>query len=252
MNITRLPAVVQKNATIAHVGAASVSYYDPYMPRTIETIKSALSKGHPLLVRLHSAAEYPVDAASELPRDQIDLEGHAVLIVGYNDETQEFAFADPWTEGKHDPSSIRWLPYSFLHVAAVDCSMGVVLMAAPPAITWAVSRDAEDRPQLALTVGFENVPGRVMDRENIHFSAVHANFETAEGEYVEHELEGKWHVGETAELSFPLQPGWPDTTLSVGVTVSGARPYPFSDVLTAKFVVHADEQRVQLPAKRAA
>jgi hypothetical protein len=252
MNITRLPLVVPKNSSIVQTGAASVSYYDPYMPRTIETIKSALAKGHPLLVRLHSAAEYPVDTASELSRDQIDLEGHAVLIVGYNDETGELAFADPWSHGKHDPNSIRWLPYSFLHIAAVDCSMGVLVMAAPPAITWAVSPDEEGRPHLAVSVGFENVPGRVMDRENIHFSAVLATLKATEGESVEHSLEGKWYVGQTAELSFALEPGWPDMTLSVAVTVSGARPYPFSDVLTAKFPVHADKQRVQLLVKRAA
>ena len=253
--MTRLQPVAsnraEKTATNA-TGAACITYYDPYPPRTLETIKSCLAKGNPPLVRLHAAAEYPVDGDSGLARDQIDLEGHAVLIVGYNDETGKLALADPWAGGSHDPETVRWIPYSSLIVGAVDCSLGVIQTMGPPVVHYVIGDDQDGNPRLTLTAGFDLVPGRVMDRENFHISGVEASVQAADGARLAGDVRGQWYVGDVAELSFPLPTNCGDLNVAVSVTLSAQRPYPFSDVVSTKLVVRAAGKSVKLPLKLAA
>lgn len=57
-------------------GLAPVVCYDPWFPRALESIKQSVHDGHPVLIRLHSAASYPLNADE---RYVVDLESHAVL-----------------------------------------------------------------------------------------------------------------------------------------------------------------------------
>lgn len=78
VNFHRFPAHGAPSIAQTHNGAACITYHDPYMPRTLETIKTGLSRGHPLLARLHGGADYSNPKRQRDTRNQIDIEGHAV------------------------------------------------------------------------------------------------------------------------------------------------------------------------------
>lgn len=252
MRNIQLPFAVPKNTDKASVGAACVTYYDPYIPRALETIKSGLAAGHPILVRWHAAAEYPVDVASDLPRDQIDLEGHAVLVVGFDDETGMFAIADPSTHGLHDPDTVRWVKQSTVGIWTVDCSLGMMLCASPPKVDYVIEDSSDGTSQLVLTVGFDTLPGQIMDRKNFHISAVEATLNFSDGKSLSSRSNGEWYVGDRVVSAFTLQHDWGVLNMNVNMTVSALRPYPFHDVISTKLIIRSKQQVVKNVEKRAA
>ena len=58
--------------------------YEPWSLRALESIKSSIVNGVPTLIRVHSAADYPIE--NEELSHRLDMESHCVLIVGYNDD----------------------------------------------------------------------------------------------------------------------------------------------------------------------
>ncbi len=90
---------------VSYRGIASVSRYDPHSPRCFEGIKLNLLENRPVILRLHAAANYP----SGDYRFQIDQEGHAILLVGYDDDAQAFAVVDPFQRA-HGSAVGAWLP----------------------------------------------------------------------------------------------------------------------------------------------
>ena len=55
--------------------------YEPWSLRALESIKSSIVNGVPTLIRVHSAADYPIE--NEELSHRLDMESHCVLIVGY-------------------------------------------------------------------------------------------------------------------------------------------------------------------------
>ena len=95
--------------------------YEPWSLRALESIKSSIVNGVPTLIRVHSAADYPIE--NEELSHRLDMESHCVLIVGYNDDKEEFDIVDPWNPnwgGQH--GGVGKLPYESLHVACVNCT----------------------------------------------------------------------------------------------------------------------------------
>ena len=88
--------------------------YEPWSLRALESIKSSIVNGVPTLIRVHSAADYPIE--NEELSHRLDMESHCVLIVGYNDDKEEFDIVDPWNPnwgGQH--GGVGKLPYESLH-----------------------------------------------------------------------------------------------------------------------------------------
>lgn len=73
-------------------GSAPVMCCDPWFPRALETIRQSIRDGIPVLIRLHTGVMYPINSNI---RYRVDLESHAVMIFGYDDESQVLFLKDP-------------------------------------------------------------------------------------------------------------------------------------------------------------
>ena len=124
-----LSLITKSNESVAmSKGLAPVVCYDPWFPRALEAIKQSIHDGHPILIRLHSAASYPI------PSDEryiVDLESHAVLIVGYDDVKKAVAVSDPWNKNWGGKGGMRWIPYTVLETKTVNTSLGMSMPLAP-------------------------------------------------------------------------------------------------------------------------
>lgn len=80
--------------------------YEPWSLRALESIKSSIVNGVPTLIRVHSAADYPIE--NEELSHRLDMESHCVLIVGYNDDKEEFDIVDPWNPQLGWTTRRRW------------------------------------------------------------------------------------------------------------------------------------------------
>jgi hypothetical protein len=215
-------------------GLAPVICYEPWFPRALESIKQCINDGFPILVRLHSAASYPI-ATEE--RYTIDLEGHAVLIVGYDDDRQSVELIDPWNKewgGVHHGR--RWLPYSLLQVMAVNCTCDKQMNLAPLQVIANHKMDPMGELTLDLEAGFYAPRGTVMDRSSWAISRLSIDCcppETWQSKPINYVIDGLWHVGEFLKLSFPIQNsvlGDGEIQLTVRAVIQGNRPYKFSEM----------------------
>lgn len=238
VNVHRFPSQAPSTNAVSHDGAACISYYDPYTPRTLETIKIALGRKQPLLVRLHGGAEYYASSRSDIPRNQIDIEGHAVLLVGYDDVQKKLAYLDPWAQEEGSEQEIRWMDYETFCINIVDYTNGILLGAAPPKIDY---RDLIRGGQrwLEVKAGFDSLPGRIMDRENFHISSAEVVVIDRHGQKIAQErVDGTWYAGMQMAIHLPLEDNPADPLqLKVRLSVTGARPYPFCDQLTSTTVL---------------
>jgi hypothetical protein len=57
-------------------GLAPVVCYEPWFPRCLEAIKQCLNDGYPVLIRLHSAANYP-NAVGDCYKHDLESQGSA-------------------------------------------------------------------------------------------------------------------------------------------------------------------------------
>ena len=136
--------------------------YEPWSLRALESIKSSIVNGVPTLIRVHSAADYPIE--NEELSHRLDMESHCVLIVGYNDDKEEFDIVDPWNPnwgGQH--GGVGKLPYESLHVACVNCTaekgtrLSLISHKIRPVLI-------EENASLAVDLGFYEPLGYVIDR----------------------------------------------------------------------------------------
>ena len=195
VKLHRFPAKIPASTEPTHDGAACISYYDPYTPRTLETIRVGLDRKQPLLVRLHGGARYFASKRSDIPKNQIDLEGHAVLLVGYDDVQKKLAYLDPWVGDRENDQEIRWMGYEEFCLHVVDYTNGILMGASPPKIEYRELEMVGNR-FLEVRAGFDPLPGRIMDRENIHISSAEVALVNAEGITVAQErVEGQWYAG---------------------------------------------------------
>ena len=135
--------------------------YEPWSLRALESIKSSIVNGVPTLIRVHSAADYPIE--NEELSHRLDMESHCVLIVGYNDDKEEFDIVDPWNPnwgGQH--GGVGKLPYESLHVACVNCTaekgtrLSLISHKIRPVLI-------EENASLAVDLGFYEPLGYVID-----------------------------------------------------------------------------------------
>jgi hypothetical protein len=75
-------------------GLVAAYYYDPYPPRFAANLKALLAESRPMLMRLHPGVRY--NMADEQLFPQVDLEGHVVALVGYDQSRHMVLLADPW------------------------------------------------------------------------------------------------------------------------------------------------------------
>lgn len=112
--------------------------YEPWSLRALESIKSSIVNGVPTLIRVHSAADYPIE--NEELSHRLDMESHCVLIVGYNDDKEEFDIVDPWNPnwgGQH--GGVGKLPYESLHSNKFRLAAIEALLFRIPFVPWSAA-----------------------------------------------------------------------------------------------------------------
>ena len=111
----------------------------------------------------------PTTQSNEELSHRLDMESHCVLIVGYNDDKEEFDIVDPWNPnwgGQH--GGVGKLPYESLHVACVNCTaekgtrLSLISHKIRPVLI-------EENASLAVDLGFYEPLGYVIDRNNTKF-----------------------------------------------------------------------------------
>jgi hypothetical protein len=214
-------------------GLAPVIGYEPWFPRALESIKQCINDGFPVLIRLHSAASYPILTAE---RYAVDLEGHAVLIIGYDDDRQSVELVDPWDRkwgGVH--YGRRWLSYSLLQVMTVNSTCDKTQFLAPLQIIANHKLDQGGGLSIDLEAGFYSPRGTIMDRASWAITRLTIDCyppEIWQSKPINYVINGCWHVGEVLKLSFPLQNSVlsdGEIQLTVKAIIQGNRPYQFSD-----------------------
>jgi hypothetical protein len=229
-------SIVTNGSPSEAAGLGAVLCYDPYFSRMVQSVRQTLADGHPILVRLHPAAQYPAPHATALVND---LESHAVLIVGYDDGQQAFAIADPWSNEMFGGSrgGVRWMQYEELALTVVNSTKDCYQVLSP----LDVKAEADDT-HLNVSVGFYEPDGIVMDSDSLSVRRVTVRV----GQHTA-TSEGKWRVGERATLQIPLElaaiANSETATVSVEAVVGANRPYPFEDVVTTQCVAHTRAAR---------
>ncbi|TAM01016.1 MAG: hypothetical protein EPN70_20700 [Paraburkholderia sp.] len=209
-------------------GLAPVSIYDPTIRRLITSLKSELARKNPIMIRLHAAARYPIKGDRAYRND---LEGHAVLLVGYDDERRSFAVMDPWNkEWGGDFGGFYWLSYKDFAMNNVNTSNGQASALTPINISARVKTQSNTRV-LSVEVGMHNPRAIVMDRAVQRMT--HVTLLAHMGTEI-HTLSatGRWAVGESAKFNIVIPDslsGEIETRLDVSARISGERPYPYED-----------------------
>ena len=140
----------------------SVTGYDPHLPRCIEAIKHALFAGNPVIIRLHAAADYPISGDAKY---QIDQEGQAVLIVGYDEELDALAVIDPFRRDRMKGPGIQWISITEFEVTMVNSSRGQSNGGGRGGGKWAHLDEATR--MLSVGVGFPGFRGSIMDHDSL-------------------------------------------------------------------------------------
>lgn len=227
-------SLVRGAEPVQATGLAPVICYDPYYQRMVRYLRHIIADGHPAMIRLHSGAQYP---ASEEHLYDNDLEGHAVLIVGYDDERQEFTLADPWNrQWGGVKGGLRTMGYNELSMVIMDGSKDITQVLCPLEVTTAEVDDDAGR-RLEVRAGFYAPKAIVMDRDNQVVRSINIRL-SGEGFEAEQTIDGSWYVGDKADLSFDLPADAP-ASLKVEATaaIAGLRPYAYADVVSSKTFV---------------
>lgn len=241
MSETSLYVFPRKESRITTTGLAPVIGYEPWTPRTIESVKQSLVDGNPVLMRVHSAADYPC-STNELGY-VLDMESHAVLIVGYNDEEEAFDVVDPWNKqwgGAH--GGMRKLTYEMISVCAVNATYDKMTRIALPVHNVRKCVDVNGNVSLKLRIGYYVPKGYIIDEKDMAFTAVNIAASLVQNgcnKTYEQHLKGRWIVGEYAETSIALGrdlSGDLDVEFSISATIEGKRPYSYSDTIEFSFV----------------
>ena len=204
-------------------------------------MRRSLADGHPVLIRLHPAAAYPAPAAM---MQRNDLEGHATLIVGYDDDKRSFALLDPWqSRWGGARGGLRWISYSQLQMEIVDSTLDYMLIPAPLAVEAKISGATVNSRVLNILVSFYKPHGIVMDQDNQVLREVKVTLEPNQDLEFDGPttsiVKGVWPVGKRAHVSFALRQTAfiPDEIIvKVQARVAGSRPYPFEDTTVTRAV----------------
>lgn len=88
--------MVSSLSPISSTALAPVSGYEPWVMRSTSSVKEAIADGNPVLMRVHCAADYPME--DELLNQRLDMESHSILLIGYSDVDEVFYVVDPWNQ----------------------------------------------------------------------------------------------------------------------------------------------------------
>jgi len=220
-------------------GLISLTGYEPWPPRFIAGVKQAVQDDHPVIIRLHGAAEYPSET---IDRYAIDLESHAVMIVGFDDARAAFEIIDPWNN-KFGGSNggKRWLSYETAALTIVDASLGMMMIGSPPIINIQSSIDESGNTSLALDIRFYIPDAHVMDKDNIKIGDINYEIRATDGRTeatYNFESKGEWSLGDKLFEEFPIGniDRWVDSVnveIKTVLKIKGNRPYEFSDEVSS-------------------
>lgn len=212
-------------------GVGAILCYDPYFSRMLQSIRKIVADGHPMMVRLHPAAQYPAATDTAVRND---LEGHAVLIVGYDDDRGAVLIEDPWNRTMGGTRGGRtWMPYTDLSLLMVNSSKDCALVPAPLEV-----QVSADGTQLVLEVGLYAPDAIVMDHAThvVREAAVSVSIPSLSWTATA-EANGAWRVGESARLTLELPAtvsGTLEMTVDASAVVACDRPYEFADLIRAR------------------
>lgn len=221
-------------------GFAPVIGYEPWVLRTIESVKESLIAGQPMLMRLHSAAAYPTDSNDKTI--DLDMESHAVLIVGYDDFKKEFDIIDPWNSTWGGSNfGIRTIKYEEMPIVCVNATAEKITRFSTVQKEVCFTTDASDNHSVNLQLGFYIPKGYIIDEKQSTFVEykVDLNYSIDNEEYNYHKvIKGNWCVGDIAEIEIPLGKGIGDDVevhFDVEATLKGTRPYEYTDIIKFSF-----------------
>lgn len=214
---------------ISYRGLVSIMRYDPHLPRCFEGMKLNLLEGRPTILRLHAGANYPTGEY----KYQIDQEGQAILVVGYDDDKQAFAIVDPF-QRMHEPPAITWLLYEQLTLTMVDASSGADTQSRGLDIDVTMS---ETDFKLYISIGLPQVHGTIMDHDLFTLEDIKADVTLkydGRAEESHHIAEGKYLIGShaTFEIELPSTVGGNlDISINADGLIHGNRPYDYRDAI---------------------
>ena len=231
--------IVKKEENLSTNALAPVIGYDPWALRTIESFKHSIASGVPVLIRVHSAAEYPI--VDEEVAHEMDMESHCVLLVGYNDDFREFDAVDPWNNnwgGRH--GGIEKFHYSWVPITCVNCSADKGTRISTITHSMKVN-EMDGNASVTVELGFFEPLGYIMDKDSTRFEEFDVCITYMHGEVEKKQtqtVQGQWYIGEKAALSFPIEKslkGELDIEVDVYAKLACDRPYPFNDSIHMKF-----------------
>lgn len=214
--------------TITPRGLIGLMRYDPHSPRCFEGMKLNLLEGLPTIIRLHSGANYP----NETRREQIDLEGQAVLVVGYDDTIQAFAIVDPFQRTAANAPEITWMPYEQLATTIVDISLGEDI---PPTNLKIDVIKMKGQGHLEISIGLPEIYGTITDYDLLTLEEISLDVKIDckdNSLLTHHAFNGKYPLGTSAKTKvfFPKSFDDPmDVSIKVDSFIHGSRPYEYRD-----------------------
>ena len=229
-----------KECKITATGLAPVIGYEPWVLRTIESIKQSLVDGNPVLIRLHSGADYP--CSSNEQTYELDMESHAVLIIGYDDKEEAFDIVNPWKkEWGGAYCGIEKLPYERMPIVCVNATAEKASRLSLPEHKIIKCIDSNGNISLKLRLGYYVPKGYIIDAKDNAFTSfdisTNLTIDGVSKAYRQH-LEGRWPVGEYAETSIPLGKdlsGDLEVVFTISARLEGNRPYSYSDKINFSF-----------------
>ncbi|WP_186393038.1 MULTISPECIES: hypothetical protein [unclassified Pannonibacter] len=217
-------------------GLVGALRYDPHLPRCFESIKHNLAAGRPALMRLHCAANYPTSVHD---RYDIDQEGQAVLIVGYDDERRQFAIVDPYLRNKNEEVKVSWIDFDEIEVTMVDSSKG----SESPVGTLDSEIILTDGNKLTIKIGLPFMRGTFMDHDSMFLEDIHTTVSLEAENWSDSRTmtaEGTFRFGQQARFILHLPDALQGNVSVKTETVAslcGIRPYEYRDKIG---VVHAE------------
>lgn len=221
-------------------GLAPIIGYEPWALRTIDSIKQTLCDNVPMLIRVHPAADYPCE--DENGAYKLDMEAHAVLIIGYDDENRMFDVVNPWNkEWNGEYGGIEKISYDDIPITCVNSSYGKVTRLALPQKEVTSKIDDNGNVSVHLSVGYYTPSGYIIDEKLNRFTNVDLKVSyEIDGDTKEYcqNLKGSWPVGDLIETDIPL--GKVDSEelnvkFELNLTLEGKRPYSYQDTIEVTF-----------------
>jgi len=207
----------------------------------MESVKETLSKGVPVLMRVHCAADYPT--GSESNDQRLDMESHAVLLIGYDDRREAFLVIDPWrNELGGSYCGERYLSYEDYCLLMVNGTAEKATVLSLPQIEMNPRCEGEGK-FIDFEVGFFRPRGYVLDEEGTALTKLKLAISVEKTE-VTRTLEGRWRIGERARFSVPMPDsveGISEVQVLAQITLEGIRPYRYRDEFSYKV-----EQKIDL------